>query len=356
MSLDDFFLKHSLLKEKEDDEVGPNARPTNSDSEASDDEGVTLASAGDPAGPWARNSDIPEPLRRAAMAEYQRTQWERGNQTGVKGVIADYKEHKREARYAAEVAELERKETLRRMCYGATYSGASYSAAAAAAAVVKQRDADGSDADDEDEDGFMQNYRAQRLAQLKEGGDVGGCSSANVARATCMFGEVKEVDKFQMVAEVDEESTGVAIVVHLYEEFVPGCRVTNKLLEPLARKHPHVKFLRIRSTEANEDFDHVALPALLIYMDGELQNSLMRITDDIGEDFPLASLEALLVENQVLDRDVYQNAADSGLLRRTEQKAALVGEMPDSIFTVGEVPESIYAAPAPLPSAIDEMD
>ena len=32
--LEDFFLKHSILKEKEDDEYGPKARAANSDSEA----------------------------------------------------------------------------------------------------------------------------------------------------------------------------------------------------------------------------------------------------------------------------------------------------------------------------------
>jgi hypothetical protein len=323
MSLDDFFLKHSLCREKEDDEVGPNARADWVDTEAEESEGVTLASAGDPAGPWVQNPDIPEPLRRAAMAEYQREQWERGNQTGVKGVLADYREHQNMVHMERERAALERKEVLRRMCYGATFT------AEPAATVVKPRDADDDGVDEEEEEAdFMESYRAQRMQELQ-----GGAGSAITNTGRDLFGEVKEVDKFQMVDEIDKESRGVAVVVHLYEEFVAGCRVTNKLLEPLARKNPHVKFLRIRATEANKDFDHVALPALLIYMDGELQNSLMRITDDLGEDFPLASLEGLLIENEVLDRSVYQNAANSALLQRTEQKAALFGEMPESIFT-----------------------
>ena len=93
--LENFFLKENLLTEKEDDEVGPNARPTNSDSEDSDGEGgMKLAHAHDPAGPWAKNVDVPEPVRRAAMAQHARDQG--AHMTGVKGVLADYKEHQKQ--------------------------------------------------------------------------------------------------------------------------------------------------------------------------------------------------------------------------------------------------------------------
>ena len=61
----------------------------------SDDEGegMKLAHAHDPAGPWAKCAEMPEPVRRAAMATHAR---EQPGQTGVKGVLADYKAHKQE--------------------------------------------------------------------------------------------------------------------------------------------------------------------------------------------------------------------------------------------------------------------
>ena len=52
--------------------------------------GMQLAHASDPHGPWARNADVPEPVRRAAMAQHARDE---GAQTGVKGVLKDYKDH-----------------------------------------------------------------------------------------------------------------------------------------------------------------------------------------------------------------------------------------------------------------------
>ena len=109
-----------------------------------------------------------------------------------------------------------------------------------------------------------------------------------------MFGEIKEVDKFAFVEEVDNVDNSIFVVVHLYEEYISACRLANKLLEQIARSQANVKFLRMQSTQAKSNYDQIVLPALLIYKGGELVESLFRITDDIGDVFTLEGLEHLL--------------------------------------------------------------
>ena len=116
-----------------------------------------------------------------------------------------------------------------------------------------------------------------------------------------VFGEVREVDKFEFVDEVDALGSdgdtlhSTLVVVHLYEDFCAACRGLNGCLERLARKHARgVCFLRLRALHAQEDFDHVALPALQLYRGGECVCSLVRLTDEIGEHFDDDDVEALI--------------------------------------------------------------
>ena len=109
--LEDFFLRHSVLREKDDDEIGPNARPTNSDSEASDDEAPQAASAHDKHSGWQKKE-----LEKLTGARMPRNGGgSRSGQTGAKGVLRDHGEAKREQRREAALQALQRDEALRRI-------------------------------------------------------------------------------------------------------------------------------------------------------------------------------------------------------------------------------------------------
>lgn len=116
----------------------------------------------------------------------------------------------------------------------------------------------------------------------------------------------------------------MCIVVHIYDNLFDICRRMNHSLEILACSFPHVKFLRLLSEEApgsdgkfssifyafpNYDTRHLpqgafnkdTLPVLVIYRGGVLENSLIRVTDEIGSLFEPADVENLLAENGVFE-------------------------------------------------------
>ncbi|TPX40409.1 hypothetical protein SeLEV6574_g06622 [Synchytrium endobioticum] len=124
---------------------------------------------------------------------------------------------------------------------------------------------------DIDDPFFMQQYRAKRMAELE-------ATNASTKR---VFGVLRELDGSNYVSAIDSEPDNVTVVIHLYQSAVEACRLTNTYLTQLAKKYGLVKFCRIVSTTADENFDLVALPALLVYRGGDLIHSFIRITDDI---------------------------------------------------------------------------
>eukprot|EP00743_Colponemidia_sp_Colp-15_P002979 GILK01003222.1.p1 GENE.GILK01003222.1~~GILK01003222.1.p1 ORF type:complete len:341 (-),score=69.99 GILK01003222.1:221-1117(-) len=229
--------------------------------------------------------------------------------TGPKGVKADYEEAKFRAKLARERKEMERK-----IIEGAIAAGAvedRYESAIFAADLIDHpsdgrssstvrtepafaqsssaRDGKGErgekDSDDEfadldsDEESFNA-YRAQRLQQAL--GD------------RPRFGRVVELTKAEYVAAIDSEASNVFVVVHLYEQFVKACKRLNNILDFLAQKYPLVKFCRIESRLAKADYDHVALPTLIVYNDKDVVDVSVRLPDIFGKWFTVEDIEAHL--------------------------------------------------------------
>jgi hypothetical protein len=69
----------------------------------------------------------------------------------------------------------------------------------------------------------------------------------------------------------------------------------NFALQQLAIKYPYVKFLKIFSTDAQSNYDDVALPTLLVYRSGQLDKCFVRVQDTIGTAFDVDNVEKLLV-------------------------------------------------------------
>lgn len=83
-------------------------------------------------------------------------------------------------------------------------------------------------------DEFLLEYQRQRMKEM-------------LAKAQKLsFGKVidlENVDKF--LQAVDEEDESVTVIVHIYEENIPGCEAMNGCLISLAEEYPHVKFCKI---------------------------------------------------------------------------------------------------------------
>jgi Phosducin len=117
--------------------------------------------------------------------------------------------------------------------------------------------------DDEDEEEILQRMRDARLSELK--------AKAAAAR----FGQVYEISKADWVAEVTEGSKTCWVIAHLYQDSVVECSVMATCLVALAKKFPEVKFVRIRSTQAVENWPDANLPTLFMYAHGALSQQLI---------------------------------------------------------------------------------
>ncbi|KAM6985899.1 phosducin-like protein [Aplochiton taeniatus] len=144
----------------------------------------------------------------------------------------------------------------------------------------------------EDDEDFLQQYRLQRMQEMR--------------RQLCRgkrFAQVYELASGEDFLEaLDKEDKGTLVAIHIYGEDVPGCEAMAGSLLCLAQEYPLVKFCSVRGAAigASALFRGSALPALLVYKEGELIGNFVRVTDQLGEDFFATDVEALLQEYGLL--------------------------------------------------------
>ncbi|ORY50774.1 hypothetical protein BCR33DRAFT_712760, partial [Rhizoclosmatium globosum] len=98
---------------------------------------------------------------------------------------------------------------------------------------------------EDEEDAFVKEYKAKRLMEMA------------VIASLPKYGTLKEIEVDEYVSCVENVDRNVVVLVHLYQPQVEACRLVNRFLEALAAQYPLVK------------------------MGGELQKTLLRITDEI---------------------------------------------------------------------------
>eukprot|EP01098_Paradermamoeba_levis_P007929 TRINITY_DN3304_c0_g7_i1.p1 TRINITY_DN3304_c0_g7~~TRINITY_DN3304_c0_g7_i1.p1 ORF type:complete len:289 (-),score=93.22 TRINITY_DN3304_c0_g7_i1:133-999(-) len=110
------------------------------------------------------------------------------------------------------------------------------------------------------------------------------------------FGFLRQIQVDEYLDEVDGEDSSVVVIIHLFENHIPPCKVLNQALQTLARKYYNTKFLKIISSEANKNFDEIALPALLVYQGGQLVHTFLCLSDadELGKKFDPEDVEAYL--------------------------------------------------------------
>ncbi|KAJ7405984.1 Roquin-2 [Willisornis vidua] len=141
---------------------------------------------------------------------------------------------------------------------------------------------------DEDDEEFLQHYRKQRMEEMRQQLYSGQ-----------QFKQVFEITSGEAFLDtVDKEHKSTLIMIHIYEDDIPGTESLNGCMICLAAEYPTVKFCRVKSSliGASTRFTNNALPALLVYKAGELIGNFVRITDQLGEDFFAVDLEAFLQE------------------------------------------------------------
>lgn len=110
------------------------------------------------------------------------------------------------------------------------------------------------------------------------------------------FGELIDIVKNDWIREVTDASVSCTVIVHLYEDSLVECQLVDEAMRALAPRFKYLKFLRIKSTHAIENWPEKNLPAIFIYADGVMKMQIVTLTHLYGKSMKASDLEWYLVE------------------------------------------------------------
>jgi len=146
-----------------------------------------------------------------------------------------------------------------------------------------------------DDSRALDDFRAKRIAEMK------------AASLQNRFGSYDEISKDEYIREVTECSKSCWVVIHLYQDSEIGCNLVDEALLQLAPKFKHVKFLKIRSIMAVENWPNSRLPALFLYNEGEMKHQLIGISELGGKLLKADNLEWYLSTKEVVKTDLEED-------------------------------------------------
>lgn len=85
-----------------------------------------------------------------------------------------------------------------------------------------------------------------------------------------------------------------------FPQSLESCARLNFSFEALAPQFPHVRFCRLRSTEAIKGYSNAGLPTLLVYKGGKLVTSAVRCTEVLPKHFSDVDVARLLQAKGIL--------------------------------------------------------
>ncbi|PNF27863.1 Phosducin-like protein [Cryptotermes secundus] len=141
-------------------------------------------------------------------------------------------------------------------------------------------------------DEFLLQYQKQRMEEMM----------AKLATLPT-FGKVLNLkDGQEFLDAIDKEDKAVTIVVHIYEENIPGCEAMNGSLISLSQDYQQVKFCKMIGSVAgiSKRFKISGVPALLVYKAGQLVGNFVRVSEELGDDFFSEDVESFLLEHGML--------------------------------------------------------
>ncbi|KAJ1728697.1 hypothetical protein LPJ61_003895 [Coemansia biformis] len=195
-----------------------------------------------------------------------------GPQTGVKGVLADYRHSRRERQRLCEQAAAAERAAR------AAGSGRGTQACSARTLSTKEEartDSDSEidrilDSDGDDSERIFDEYKARRMAELGR------------AAAQAGVGVLRDATPDEYVEIVDQRAAdGAYIAVAL----VDGGRASRRLGEYVgteAAHYPQTVFLRVQAEQCGFT-DAAVIPILLVYRHGELVHNLVRVVDKFSD-------------------------------------------------------------------------
>lgn len=145
--------------------------------------------------------------------------------------------------------------------------------------------------DDDIDEEFFKEYLKKKIEEMHK-------STFSLPR----FGRVIELTNDTFLNEIDKENKNVKIIIHIYDQKMPECKLMNTCLEDIAKSYAIVKICKINSCEINlsDKFRKVGCPALLIYKNAELIGNFVKMGDEFGDEFCTSDVENFLLEQGYL--------------------------------------------------------
>ncbi|KAM9994210.1 hypothetical protein ACTFIZ_005510 [Dictyostelium cf. discoideum] len=216
------------------------------------------------------------------IQEQQEPKIKSGGNTGVKGVLSDYAEHREKQKQKYLQKKYETQKMLEKMCFTTRDQP-----------PTTTEEENQLDSDDDD----LERIRKARMEQWKSKQQI----TSDVKKPEKkVFGYFKQIDSSQYIHEIDNEPPNVFVIIHLFQNYIPECVLLNQQLGQLAVKYRYIKFLKILSKEAKVNYHDEALPSLLVYIGGKLLVSFVPITEELGRNFDQEDLELLLSSYDII--------------------------------------------------------
>ncbi|KAI9351058.1 thioredoxin-like protein [Pilaira anomala] len=136
--------------------------------------------------------------------------------------------------------------------------------------------------EDLEDDQILNQYRHKRMMEMQ------------ALAAKEKFGEVYDISKPDFIREVTEASKDCYVVVHLYKDYIPACKLMNRCLAELAAQFKATKFVRIVSDQCIPNFPDHNVPTILIYGEGDIKANLAGAIQFGGMKMTAKSLRAVL--------------------------------------------------------------
>lgn len=202
-----------------------------------------------------------------------------------KGVIKDWQRFKQLETEKRDAQERERLELLKKLSITAKTTAEDQKAKEQAEMEAELEDL-------LNDDDFLLEFQKQRMKEML------GMSGLLPKFGTLIH--LSSGDEF--LKAVDDENKNVSVIIHIYEEKFRACRTMNSCLEKLAPEYPLIKFCKILSTatQLSKQFKTSALPALLVYKNGQIIGNFVRLHDELGDEFYHSDVENFLIEHSLL--------------------------------------------------------
>lgn len=117
------------------------------------------------------------------------------------------------------------------------------------------------------DDSYIQASRPARLEALQ-------------AAPAGPHGEVQPIkDASDFLDRINGAAPGTFVVVHMFEDFVPECQAINAVLPATAAAAAHVLFLTVHASTVKRNFDPIALPSFMVYLNGNTFATEVAVSD-----------------------------------------------------------------------------